>query len=81
MVARFLLEKLRGNDFFAAAVSPNARKDRGQRCEAWFYVGMKRLLAGDKDAAAVCFRKSLATEAWDWTEYHFAQAELKALGN
>ena len=48
-------------------------------CEAWFYAGMKKLLGGDKAAAANYFKKCLATEQKDFTEYLLAEAELKAL--
>jgi lipoprotein NlpI len=78
-VANFLLDRISEDDLAVAAVSTDAKKDRGQHCETWFYAGMKRLLAGDETAAADCFRKSLATEAKDYTEYYFARAELKAL--
>jgi hypothetical protein len=42
---------------------------------------MKKLIAGDKSGAQDCFNKSLATHQKDYTEYHFARAELKALPN
>src|SRR5262249_37503489 len=79
-VANFLLDKISEADFFAAAASPDAKKERSQRCEAWFYAGMKRLLNVDKTTAADYFRKCLATEEKDFTEYQFAKAELHALG-
>ena len=40
---------------------------------------MKRLLAGDKATAADDFRKCVATDMRTYTEYQFAQAELKTL--
>jgi hypothetical protein len=40
---------------------------------------MKRLLGGDKAAAANYFRKSIATERTDFVEYQLAQSELKEL--
>jgi len=40
---------------------------------------MKKLLSGDKTAAADYFRKCLATELRHFDEYQFAEAELKAL--
>ena len=79
-VASFLLGRMSESDLVAAAGSTDTRQDRGQRCEAWFYAGLKRLLLGDKTVAAGCFNKSVATEAKTWLEYHFAQVELKALG-
>jgi len=64
---------------FAAARSADAEKERGQLCEACYYVGVKKLLTGDNAGAAVYFRKCLATEVKTFTEYRFAEAELKSL--
>jgi hypothetical protein len=41
---------------------------------------MKRLFNGDIITATADFHKCLATEEKTFTEYQFAQAELKALG-
>jgi lipoprotein NlpI len=79
-IARYLLDKLSEADLFAAAKSPDAKKECGQLCEAWFYAGMKTLFAGDQAAAAEYFNKCLATEQKHFVEYQFARAELKALG-
>jgi lipoprotein NlpI len=78
-VASHLLGKVSEADLFAAAASPDAKKDSEQHCEAWFYVGMKKLFSGDKETAANYFRKCLATEQKDFTEFQLAQSELKAL--
>jgi lipoprotein NlpI len=79
-VAGHLLGKVSETDLFAAAKSPDAKKERGQLCEAWFYSGIKKLLSGDRMSTADRFKKCLATEKKTFTEYEFAQAELKALG-
>jgi len=79
-IAEFLLNKIVEADFVAAANSLDTEKDRGQHCEAWYYSGMKRLLAGDKKTAANYFRKCLATRESNFDEYIFAQAELKRIG-
>jgi len=78
-VTSHVLGKISDADLLAAAKSSDKRKERGQLCEAWFYIGMKKLIAGDKAGAEACFNKSLATDQKDSTEYHFARAELKAL--
>jgi tetratricopeptide (TPR) repeat protein len=78
-VASYLLGGISDADLLAAAKSSNKKKESGQLCEAWFYIGMKRLIGGDKSGAQDCFNKSLATDQKDFTEYHFARAELKAL--
>jgi lipoprotein NlpI len=78
--ASFLLEKLSEADLFAAAASSRkAETKRDQTCDAWYYAGMKRLLAGDKSTAIADFHKSIATQATSENEYQFAEAELKAL--
>lgn len=78
-VAGFLLGKVKEDAFLNAASSSDANKDAGQHCEAFYYAGMVRLLAGDKDAAAEDFRRCLATGKRTFTEYQFAKAELAAL--
>jgi tetratricopeptide (TPR) repeat protein len=58
------------------AAQPN---ESGRQCEARYYAGVKRLLAGDKPGAATDFRASLATGNKDFFEYNLAQGELNAL--
>jgi len=62
-----------------AQADQNRNEQGGRLCEAWYYLGMMKLLAGDRDAAASCFRKSLATERKDFIEYSEAQRELRKL--
>jgi lipoprotein NlpI len=50
-----------------------------RNCQAWFYAGMKRLLAGDKTTAVGCFKSCIETKQKNVTEYQLAQAELKTL--
>lgn len=75
----FLLGKLDEAALLEAADSPDAKKTRGQRCEAWYFAGMRHLAAGRKEDAASCFRKCIATEQKDFDEYKYATAELKWL--
>jgi lipoprotein NlpI/uncharacterized protein YecT (DUF1311 family) len=79
-VTSFLLDKINQADFLAAAASPDTEKEHNQRCDVWFYAGMKRMLAGDKATAIDYFQKALATRAKTENEYEFAEAELMALG-
>jgi lipoprotein NlpI len=79
-VGDFLLGNITEDDLIAAAASPDATKDQGQHCEAWYYAGMKRLLAGDKKVAADDFNRCLATKQTRFTEYRLAEGELEALG-
>ncbi len=79
-IGRYLLGNITGPDLFAAAVVPDAKKTSGQHCEAWYYTGMKNLLAGGRQTAADDFRKCIATGENDYVEYGMARSELKALG-
>jgi len=76
----FLLGKTSEQDLLAAADSLEEKKRPEQRGEAWYYVGLKRLLNNDKAGAAEAFRKAVATGEKATNEYDFAEAELKDLG-
>ncbi len=75
----FLLNHLDEVALLHAAISSDRELERGQQCSAWFFSGMKLLLAGERPAAAEHFRKCLATERKNDPEYEFAAAELTAL--
>ena len=72
-VGKFLLGRQTEAELFAEGATA------GQRCEAWYYSGMKRLLTRDKAGAADHFRQCMATGQTAFTEYEFAVVELKAL--
>jgi len=75
-IGAFLLDRMSEADFLGAARHGN---DSGRQCEAWFYAGMKRFLAGDTTAERDDLRKCLATDRKDFDEYGFAAAELRLL--
>ena len=79
--ARFLLGQISESDYLAAAVSTDPDKDLNQHCEAWFYLGEKRLFAGDKTRATAAYRACLATGKVEFFEYMLAKAQLKTLSN
>jgi tetratricopeptide (TPR) repeat protein len=76
-VAHFLTGQLPEPDFLKAAADSNHDTDAGQHCEAYFYAGAKRLLAGDKPRARDYFQKCQATGIKQYCEYQSAVAELK----
>jgi tetratricopeptide (TPR) repeat protein len=80
-VEAFLTGSMAEGEFLAAADGParTPQERSGRLCEANYYAGMKRLLAGDREAATTLFQKSVATELKDFIEYHRARAELNAL--
>lgn len=75
-VAKFFLDQITETDF-SKAVEPS---DTGrEQSEFWYYTGMKHLLAGDKERAGDCFRKSLTTPRRSYVAYLSAVAELREL--
>jgi hypothetical protein len=79
-ISEFLLDQLNEGDFLASSSSPDVKQDQARHCEAWYYAGMKQLLAKDKVRAAQYFHNCLATNQTKFFEYALAREELKALG-
>jgi lipoprotein NlpI len=79
-IGDFLLGRITESDFIDAANTGNTTLSQGRHCEAWYFVGMKHFLSGDKQAAIDFFQKSIGTGQSDYLEYSLAQSELKALG-
>jgi len=79
-IGEFLLGQIGEDDLIKAAASAIPIKDQGQRCEAWYFIGMRKLEAGDRDAAIAALRKCVDTQKVDYCEYILAQEQLKALG-
>jgi tetratricopeptide (TPR) repeat protein len=78
-IGEFLLDKIGEADLFAAAGSTDPKKERTQHCEAWYYSGMKYLLAGNKKTAADYFARCSATQDPSSDAYILAESELKAV--
>lgn len=78
-VMRFLAGELPAEEFLAEAESKDAKTDRQQKCEAYFYVGARGRIDGDKDKAREYFRKCLETDVKNFLEYTSATAELAAI--
>ncbi len=77
-IGSFLLGKMSEAELLkAAAAVPSPDKPL---CEAYYYAGMKRLIAGQKIEAADYFRRCLATRQTTTAVYPLAHAEAKKLG-
>lgn len=66
-------------DLLKAAEGTDAKADEQPHCQAYFYMGAKRLLVGDKVMARDCFETCIATRQQAFAEYQSAVAELKVL--
>ena len=78
-VGRFLAGQLPEQKFLQSAANPDTKTDHEQHCEAWFYAGMKHLLAGDQATATSDFQKCVDTGVTGFEEYQSAAAELKLM--
>lgn len=78
-IARYLADQLTEAELLKAAAVSGVEKPVEQQCEAYFYIGAKDLINGDKTAAAANFKKSVATGVTSFQEYNSAQADLTSL--
>jgi hypothetical protein len=78
-IAQFLAGHLDEKSFVAAAKKADVEPAPGQKCEALYYIGMTRLIKGDKAGARAAFQKSHSIVLNDYDEYQFSAAELARL--
>jgi beta-lactamase regulating signal transducer with metallopeptidase domain/lipoprotein NlpI len=74
-VGLYLSGALPEKDLLAQIVQTSSDASE-QQCEAYYYIGMTRLLAGDTAAAKEFFEKCLATKETTFVEFTFARAQL-----
>jgi lipoprotein NlpI len=79
-VIRMFLGQMTPAAVLAAADDRDAKKKKGQVCEANFYSGELALQTGAKDEATRLFRLAASDCPHGFTEWGAANAELKALG-
>jgi len=80
-LVRFACGRLKEQALLAAAAPVDTAEARGRRCEAYFYAGTLRLLAGDRGTAWRYFTTCVETGATSNSEYFGAVAELRFLGS
>ena len=78
-IGEFLTGEITEEKFAEDAENTNTEIDKEKHGEAYFYIGCKRLIAGDKHGAAAFFKKCLAVGTQGFSEYQTAKAELRAL--
>jgi tetratricopeptide (TPR) repeat protein len=76
-VANLFLGKTDAAAILAAASDPDAKKDREQHCEAYFYLGEYALMKGNAAEARRLFQQSIDTGETSFVEYAGAEMELK----
>jgi tetratricopeptide (TPR) repeat protein len=78
-IGLFLANRLDEKALLAAAEKEDVGPAPGRQCEAFYYIGMKRIFNGDKAGARKFFQKSVATGVREYGEYQLAAAELARL--
>jgi len=79
MDGQYLTGSLSEADYLATAAKGSEAAVRQQQDEAFYYIGMKRLISGDLAGARDFFQKCLATGDSDANDYLLAQGELARL--
>lgn len=75
-IAEMLLGHVSPDKLLERAKSDDKGLQRDQLCEAYFYIGQKYLLEGQKEQARIAFEKSAAQEVFPYNEYGYALLEL-----
>jgi lipoprotein NlpI len=84
-LAGFLLGRLDEKAILADAAGPgpqptgDSRRIRLRRAQGWYFVGMRRLFAGDAKGAAAAFNQSLAVGAFGSNENFLGRRQLQVL--
>jgi lipoprotein NlpI len=74
-IANFFLDKLTQDQLIAKSAEGDPNEATARLCEAWFYAGVYKRLAGDKPGARQCFLKAAATGAKGSEEFVEANRE------
>lgn len=80
-VIQSLLGNLSEQEALDAGVAPASDYDTQRNlCEAYYYLGERRLMAGDTEGAAQFFTKAVETGITDYIEYYLALRQLENIG-
>jgi tetratricopeptide (TPR) repeat protein len=75
----FLLDRITEKELEEAARSVVPKKESNQKCECYYYLGMKRQIEGKRPEALAAFRKCVETRRITMCEFGAAQSEITAL--
>lgn len=78
-IMHFLLGKITEKELQEAARSAVPLTENRQKCECYYYLGMKRQIEGNKPEALAAFRKCVETRRITLCEFGAAQSEITAL--
>ena len=75
-IALFLNSNITEQALLKASLNKVAKTEKGQKCEAYFYIGMVHKFNNNAAKAKEYFEKSLATDMKDFVEYKLSKIEL-----
>jgi tetratricopeptide (TPR) repeat protein len=78
-VGRYLSGAFPESDFLAKARQDDPKDGFERQCMSFYFVGMTKLLAGDKAAAAKFFEQSVGTKQLELAAFVLARSELARL--
>lgn len=78
-IALFLTDKITEEDLLKASNNEDVKVDKGQKCEAYFYIGLFHKYNQDLINAKLNFEKSISYGVEDFVEYDLAQVELSRI--
>ena len=79
-LGRFIEGKVSEKELLSTARHHGEEPVVGQQCEAYYFIGVMRLLHGDAEGARGFFEKCVGTDQKDYYEYSFAKGELANSG-
>jgi len=77
-IASYLLGEIPETRLLALA-NEDAKEALPRACEAWFFIGQRRLAAGDTSGARAAFEQAKATQIAAYVEYAYSDVELRRL--
>jgi len=78
-VVHFYAGKMTGDALLSIAEDKDPKKDKEQKCEAYYYIGMMHLLKDHGTKAKHYFEKCVSTDVKYFSEYELAKVELDRL--
>ncbi len=78
-IALFLNGSMTEKELLKASFDKDTKTDKGQKCEAYYYIGMDNKFRNKYGKAKENFKKSLATNEKDFYEYGWSKIELERI--
>jgi lipoprotein NlpI len=75
-IGAYLTGQKSESELLATADTTNSFRHKVDECRIWYFIGMKRKLAGDTRGANAAFRKCVDTNLRSWEYFVFAYVEL-----